>query len=107
MKSGNLRGDERITDLIQTASARTTKHLQQLIRPYMTLEISRLIMRAGHQYRAHGKVDPGSQSHGSNHHSELSFLSQRFNDSGSNRVAQSAVMKCYSRSEQSRERFTG
>ena len=78
--------------VVQSAATGAAKHLEQLVRLDLAFEISRQITRIGDEDRAHGKIDPGCESHRRNHDVELTGFGERLNQTGPHRVAETAVM---------------
>src|SRR6516225_3386903 len=92
METGNVRSHERVTNLIKPASARTAKHLQELVRTYIALKVARLVVSAGDDHRAGRKIYPGGQPHRCHDNSQLASFRQRLNHAGANGVAETAVV---------------
>ena len=97
------RADERVADFIQPATARAAKHLQQLIRRDLLLEVAHHVARVRHDHAAHGKVDPRRQPHRRHHRAELPGFGQRLDQTRTLRVAQPAVVIGHARREQLRQ----
>src|SRR6476646_10055104 len=60
-QSRELLREKNVTGLIQTTPPSAPKHLQQLIRLDMPLEISRHVTRIGHEHRPHRKINARSE----------------------------------------------
>jgi hypothetical protein len=84
--------DERVSGFIQSAATGAAEHLEQLGCGNCPFPSGHHVSGAGNGNRAHGEIDSGCESHGGDHHAELSGFGQGFHQLGALREGKTAVV---------------
>ncbi len=103
----NLRDEQDVAGIIESATTGPAEHLQQLIRLHVALEISSFVTRVRDQNRAHGKVNSRGQSHRCDDDVKLAGLREWLDQTCAHRVTQTAVMISNARAQKFGETFSG
>src|SRR6266516_1494527 len=84
--------DEHVTGFVQSAPARATEHLQNLVGAERLFDGVTPIRLSGERDTPQRKVDAGRQTHRGDDGAELAGFGERFDDAGPGSVTETAVM---------------